>query len=959
MKWSAAALLLVILVLFSAPYIARDQLVIWLYQQGADDARLDALKVNWLTGRVQIRGLRAEREGYYPLQLDRLQLALDYRSLLQQQIRILALELDGLRGGLALRDGDQWLGPINLSALTGGPAPEQLAADDDVASPWSFGVDKLQLSAIDWHLALARQEHRLELDNLHLGAIYLWAPELETALNLSGRINGAPFALDSTSVPLPAQKHGKLKLSIDQLPLKPILGEWLPQLDARLTTDLSLSAQLDGQRISLLPEGSISIGALTWQDTGLSFAAERIDWQGAAALGLDALRPDRIEVNGKLDLPRGVALGQPTLNLSLAQLGWQGGLVLQMPEQSPMTLSLEGALGSDRLDVVQQGEQALALSLADVAWRGNSRLSFAEGEQTGIDLSGQHALRLGALALSQGDSLALQLDSLSLDTALTGEALQRWQLENTQLALGPLTLRQGKALELSLASLNGRLSGRYDQSSNQLGLQAPALSTGAAVVRLAQKPLAALDSLSLAQLNLALPLELELSGAQVKGVTLARTEQNGPLLALAGVDLKSLVLDRQQLQIDRIDLNGLDSALTLNEEMVPVDIQALQHQLDALGSEEPGGRSVAGEKTTEQANETPLRVRIGELALAGDSRFRFTDRSTKPAFNALLAIDHASIKAIDTAGDTQSDFTLSAQVNRFAKLTAEGAVNLVGSPRSGHWNAELAGMDLPSLSPYSIKYTGYFLKNGQLNLKLDGSLEQDQLDGSNHIRLNRLEVDPVDQDQVGKFQQQISMPLGTAVAVLQDGDDNIDLDVPISGSLDDPEFDYQSIIRRIAGKGVKQGVMSYLLQAMQPYGALISLAQTAIEASQTGAFISLEPVLFEPGTATPKGEVDGYLAKLAELMNARDGLRLNLCGISVAQDRGLLDRALVEENAKRDKPLEGEALAAELDGRLQQLANGRAEQLKQRLQASVAADRLFLCYPQIDKEGQPRVEPAL
>ncbi|GGC09452.1 hypothetical protein GCM10011352_39800 [Marinobacterium zhoushanense] len=952
-------MLLVVLVLFTTPYIVRDQLVIWLHKQGVDDARLDTLDVNYLSGRVQVRGLRAVREGYYPLQLDRLQLTLDYGSLFQRQVRVTSLDLQGLRGGVAVRDSEQWLGPINLTQLASGSTPEEPVVDDGEASRWSFGLDNLQLNGIDWRLALEQQEHRLELDNLWLGAIYLWEPQIETTLSLSGRINGAPFALDSTSVPLPAQKHGKLKLSIDQLQLKPILGDLVPQLDATLSTDLSLSAQLDGPRISLLPEGSISIGGLLWRDAELNFSSERIEWQGAATIGLDTLRPDSIEINGKLNLPKGIALGQSAQELRVQQLGWQGDLVLSMPEQSAMTLALDGALGTGGLDFIQQGEPGLNLSLAQADWRGNTRLSLAQGEQAAIDLSGQNALRLDVLVLTQGDNLDLQLDRLDLDTALSSQALQRWQLENTRVALGPLTLRQGEALELSLSSLEGELGARYDLTSSQLGLQAPGITAGATNVRVAQKPLAALESLKLAQLELALPLKVGLSGAQFQGLELARTERDEPLLALAGLGVQRLMLDQQQLQIDRVDLSGLDGVLTLNEQMVPVDIQALQQQLEALGGASGQGQPAAEDPATAAEQGEAFRIRIDELVLAGDSQLRFTDRSTKPVFSALLAIDRANINAIDTAGDAQSEFALSAQVNRFAKLTAEGAVNLIGSPRSGHWSAQLVGMDLPSLSPYSIKYTGYFLKNGQLNLKLDGALEQDQLDGSNHIRLNRLEVDPVDQAQVGKFQQQISMPLGTAVAVLQDDDDNIDLDVPVSGSLDDPEFDYQSIIKRIAGKGVKQGVMSYLLQAMQPYGALISLAQSAIEASQTGAFIRLEPVLFEPGSEMPKGDVDGYLAKLTELMNARDGLRLNLCGISVAEDRSVLDKALAEENAKRDKPLEAEVLAAELDSRLQQLANARAELLKQRLQDDVSADRLFLCYAQVDKEGLPRVEPAL
>ncbi|MBR9885350.1 MAG: DUF748 domain-containing protein [Oceanospirillales bacterium] len=1002
MSWVAGVLILMALMLVTLPYIVRDQVVIWLYQQGVDDARFDALDINWFTGRVRVKGLRAERAGEYPFQLDSLLVDLDYPSLMQKQIRILNLDLQGLRTGLAIREGQQWLGPLNLTELSTA-ADEQPSPDTDDAapSPWSFGLDNLQLNAIDWRLSLEQQEQRLELDNLWLGSIYLWQPDVETSLSFNGRINGAPFSLDSTSVPLPQQKHGELQLRIEQLPLKPILGELVPQLDATISTDLSLSAQLDGERISLLPKGSITVDGLSWRDEAQSVAANRIDWQGDASIGLEALRPDSVEVKGQLTLPEGLKLDQTAMNLALTRLGWQGELQLKMPLEAPLQVKLDGGLNSGALDLAQSGEQPLALKLGGLNWqgavaldlpakapmtlaldgtlgsgavdftqttaqplsvkldgadwRGNTRLLFADA---GIDLSGQNSLKLGNLALEQGSSLDLTLAGLDLKTALTGKAMSRWQLADTALTLGALNLRQGDVLEVSLASMNGALDAVYDLDSGALDLKADTIKLGATDARLAKKPLASVKAVSLSALQLALPLKLELANAQADGIRLARTVQKEPLLALKGVNLKRLAMDQQGLNIDRIGLTGLDTVMNLDESMAPVDIRALQQQLQALGGESKAAQaSPSPDKSG--SDSADFRVRVAELRVDGESQFRFNDRSTEPEFNAVVAIDKASVKGIDTGSGKQSTFELSGKVNRFASLEAKGKVNLIGATRSGDWSAELKGMDLPSLSPYSIKYTGYFLKNGQLNLALEGTLDEDKLDGKNHIRLNRLEVDPVDQAQIGKFQQQLSMPLGTAVAVLQDSDDNIDLDVPISGSLDDPSFDYQSVINKIAGKGVKQGVMSYLLKAMQPYGALISLAQTAIEASQTGAFITLEPVVFEAGTDTPTGDVEGYLGKLTGLLKERDGLRLNLCGISVAADRQRLSQALNEENAERKEPLEPDALALELNTRLQRLANARAEALKSRLQGDVAADRLFLCYPQIDKEGDPRVEPAL
>lgn len=81
--------------------------------------------------------------------------------------------------------------------------------------------------------------------------------------------------------------------------------------------------------------------------------------------------------------------------------------------------------------------------------------------------------------------------------------------------------------------------------------------------------------------------------------------------------------------------------------------------------------------------------------------------------------------------------------------------------------------------------------------------------------------------------------------------------------------------------------------------------------------------------------------------------------MTVAADRTRLSEILAEENEELDEPLDPEALAAALDERLSALAQQRSAVLKQQLQQRVAAERLFLCYPQVDQEGEPRVEPAL
>ncbi|SEG78174.1 DUF748 domain-containing protein [Marinobacterium lutimaris] len=1055
MKWIAwlvGIVLTVTLTFHALPYVVRDQVVIWLRAQGVEDARFKALTVNWFSGEVIIEGLKARREGHYPLDIDRFRAAIDYGDLFDKKIHLLPLEVEGVRSGFVYTLEEQWLGPLNLAELMP-PADETQEPEtdeNDAPSGWSVGLDALSLDNIDWRLQLFKQEHHLELDQLQLGGLFFWQPQEPTALILHGRINDAPFNIDSSALPLPADKRADLALKLENLPVHALVAQFVPQLESgTISADLKLGSELAGDSIHITPNGTISISDFSWQDENLSFKTPSLTFDGGVELSLQALSPANIAVGARVALAEGASLTQGTQQIDLGGLKWDGKVDLDLTREGPLNLGVAGSLDAQRLALAMTGEtplslnfgqlgwqgdsdiqigrdetlavnvqganrlqladlalqqgdalslglasadwqgdtqvqvsggettkvdlqgqnklalaslklqqdDALSLGLASADWQGDTQVQVSSGEITKVDLQGQNKLALASLKLQQGSALSLALSKADLSTALTSEALNSWNLSGTQLNLSGIELNQGGAMQVALDNLTTSADASYAIDSGKLALTAPQLSLGAAKVQAGGKPLAALNSIQLNSLNVAMPLKVGLGSAQVSGLSLASTQAGDPLLSMAGISLNKLALDQAGVQIDAIEADGLNAALNLDEQMQPEDIQALQLQLASLsGADTQGGTDSGAEK---QSAADPFHVRVGRIGLAGESHFKLSDRSVNPAYKMDMAINQLSLTNLDTQSSEQSEFGLSGVINRFAKLEAQGAVNLLASPRSGHWTVNLDDVQLPAVSPYSIKYTGYYLQSGQLNLAMEGTLDEDQLDGKNHIRINRLTVDPVDQEQIGEFQETISLPLETAISVLQDDDENIDLDVPISGSLNDPSFDYQSVINRVLGNSVKQGVMTYLVQALQPYGALITLAETAIDASKTGSFINLEPVAFAAGEAELSGDGGDYLDQLAGLMAERGGLRLNLCGVTVAADRQAVGEVQNVENGKRTKPLEGEELAAELSDLLRQLAQARSEVLKERLQQKVEADRLFLCYPQIDQDGEPRVDLSL
>jgi hypothetical protein len=513
-----------------------------------------------------------------------------------------------------------------------------------------------------------------------------------------------------------------------------------------------------------------------------------------------------------------------------------------------------------------------------------------------------------------------------------------------------LAFKQPQKLNAQLDSMTGRVQ----LSSADLAafaVKVPALSAHRVNVTAGRQGylLAALDVLELEALSLQESMDLDLKGLRLSGLNLARAGGK-PLAAVGQVQLSGLTYENgRQVAMSRLSVKDSSTRIRLDKQGQPADIAAVQAALDEIsGVSTATGGNEAGAAPADNAGGDGVAWKLDRLELGGSNHVLFDDASSDPAFTADVDIKRFQVLELGSLNKAPSPFELKATINQFAQLDANGAINLIGGVSDGQWQATLSNVELPALSPYSIRYTGYYLNSGQLNIKSEGTLTDRKIDGNSNVRLNRVAVDRVDADQSAELSQQLAMPLETALALLQDDNQNIELDVPISGSLDSPDFGYQSVINIIAEKGLKSAAMGFLTSALQPYGALITLAGMAADASKSGSAIELAPVEFAPGiTELDPGNHD-YLNKITEMLNAREGLRLNLCGQAVLQDRAMLQSVLVEEQSAREAPLDEAGLAVELKKRLQSLADRRAAAVKSYLGSRVQGDRLFLCYSKLE-----------
>lgn len=194
-----------------------------------------------------------------------------------------------------------------------------------------------------------------------------------------------------------------------------------------------------------------------------------------------------------------------------------------------------------------------------------------------------------------------------------------------------------------------------------------------------------------------------------------------------------------------------------------------------------------------------------------------------------------------------------------ADLDFEGTIGTLGTEDVSDLQLMMQDVSLPALSPYFGRYLGYGVDSGKLNLNLDYEIAGSRIDATNMVVMDRLELgSAIASDQA------VNAPVKLGLALLRDSKGVIEVDLPISGDLSDPDF-------RV-GQVVMRAFVNLLAKAAaSPFSMLGSIAELAGLSGE-----ELGKVSFIPGSIQlAEGEAE-KLAALADALLERPDLLLNI-----------------------------------------------------------------------------------
>jgi len=198
-----------------------------------------------------------------------------------------------------------------------------------------------------------------------------------------------------------------------------------------------------------------------------------------------------------------------------------------------------------------------------------------------------------------------------------------------------------------------------------------------------------------------------------------------------------------------------------------------------------------------------------------------------------------------------------------------------------------------------------------------------------------LETGLVDSEEAGSLIDQGALPLNMALGMLKDGDGNVELDVPLSGSTSDPQFGLSSIVTLITKKAIWSATQDYLLTTFVPYANIVSLAMTAGELAFKLRFDDLE---YQEKQISPDERQKAYLTDFIALMQDREDTRVTICAISIPADIDLKSGTTITDKKSIKRLLE--------------IGAKREHAFKDHLieQGNIDSSRILICKPQIDSD---------
>lgn len=347
-------------------------------------------------------------------------------------------------------------------------------------------------------------------------------------------------------------------------------------------------------------------------------------------------------------------------------------------------------------------------------------------------------------------------------------------------------------------------------------------------------------------------------------------DDSSPLLQWQSLNVDNIEFDHasNQLSVDNIHLQApfarliIDEAKQTNVSKLIVassDKSANSESASETGSattSKASNANVTAGTTAEPSQANELAIAVNSISIENGKAY-FADHSLTPKFASAIESLNGKVLGIDSRSTSPANVDITGKIDNYAPVKLAGTIHPLKDDIDLDLDFSVKGAELTSVNPYSGTYMGYYIDKGLLSLAVQYKLNGKALEGKNHVVIDQLTL-----GKKSNSDQALSLPLGLAIALLEDRNGVIDLGLDVSGDIDSPDFSFGSIILNAIGNIITKAVTA-------PFSLLANLV---------GSDDELDNVEFGFGEHSLNADAQEKLNTLAKALKKRPGLRVNIEG---------------------------------------------------------------------------------
>ncbi len=287
-----------------------------------------------------------------------------------------------------------------------------------------------------------------------------------------------------------------------------------------------------------------------------------------------------------------------------------------------------------------------------------------------------------------------------------------------------------------------------------------------------------------------------------------------------------------------------------------------------------------GEKKEYLGDILAKNLEINRVALQNGT-IDFYDRHIRPNYSSTLTELTGRMTGVTSITTKPADVDIRGKIGRHIPVEISGKVRPFTPNLFVDLKAALRDFNLSPLTPYAGTYAGYKIEKGSLSFDLKYLIDGKKLDAENKVVIDQLTLgDRVESPQATK------LPVSLAITLLRDSEGKINLDIPVKGSLDDPEFSVWRIVLQV--------IVNLLTK--------VATAPFALLGSLFGGGEELSYIEFNYGSSAINEQGMKKIDSLVKALTAKPALKLDVSGsVDMELDREGLIREQFQRKLKAQK----------------------------------------------------------